>query len=73
MSIFKLRYDIQGHHIRCRLFATMRPATTWANCGELTFRKDEFFDFLSVLGPEVETEGPSLRELAQEAALETKR
>lgn len=46
---FRLRYEIKGGHVHCRLFSTTNPNGTWAKNGDLVFTKGtEFRDFIAL-------------------------
>lgn len=47
--IFKIRYTNSFAHVYCMLYVTTDPPTTWANCGKLTVRKDEFEDMQAAM------------------------
>lgn len=47
--IFKVRYTKSRGHIYCTLFVAKDFDLTWANCGKLTLRLDEFPDFKRLL------------------------
>lgn len=42
--IFKIRYTKSIAHVYCMLYVAKQSDATWANCGKLTVRKDEFED-----------------------------
>lgn len=39
---FKVRYHARGGHVRCTVFCTPRAGGTWADCGTLIVRKEDF-------------------------------
>jgi hypothetical protein len=46
--IFRVRFEIGGHHVHCRLFIAKAENQTFAKCGEFVVRKgDEFRDLLA--------------------------
>lgn len=40
--VFKMRYTKSYGHVHCTLFVSQGPTMTFANCGEIIVRKDEF-------------------------------
>lgn len=40
-----MKYKVLGGHVHCRVFAARQLNTTFAKCGDLTFRVEEFEDF----------------------------
>lgn len=42
---WKVYYIKKGQHVHCRIFATRRRFTTYANLGKLVFRLEEFTEF----------------------------
>lgn len=50
--IFKVRYTKSIGHVYCTVFIAQNSNTTWANCGKLTFKHEEFKDFRMTM-PEV--------------------
>lgn len=52
MKLFKVRFTKSIAHTYCTVFVAQEDNTTWANCGKLTVRNDEFMDFRMTM-PEV--------------------
>ena len=46
MSIYRVRFDIAGGHVHCRLFCAKHPNMTFASCGVFTVQKGEEFESL---------------------------
>lgn len=46
VSIFRVRFEVAGGHVHCRLFAAKQPNTTYAGCGEFCVQKGEEFESL---------------------------
>ena len=42
---YRVLYTQQGEHIHCRVFSRPKGQDTWANCGTLVVRSDEFISF----------------------------
>ncbi len=40
--IFKIKHEKLGGHIHCALFAAKEPNQTYAKCGDLVVREEEF-------------------------------
>lgn len=49
MTFFKLRYKVLGAHTHVRVFSSSSLDGAFALNGSLSFRNDEWKDFLSVL------------------------
>jgi len=48
MTIFRVRFQVQGGHVHCRLFAAAQRGVTFAKCGDFVVRKGaEFRDFVA--------------------------
>lgn len=47
--IWKMRYEKKGGHVHCTLFVAKRLNTTFANCGDLCVREEEFEDLRCVM------------------------
>lgn len=46
MSAFKVRFEIAGGHVHCRLFVAKEPGMTYASCG--TFVVDRGRQFIDL-------------------------
>jgi hypothetical protein len=58
--LFRLRYDVRGGHIHCRLFERRPPSETWEKNGDLVFDEESwptFRDSIQRCGVEVLREG----------------
>jgi hypothetical protein len=48
--IWRVRFDVQGGHVHCRLSCAKRENTTFATCGDFTVRRgEEFSDLLRAM------------------------
>lgn len=54
--IFLVRYHVGGGHVHCRLF-TAGAGQTFALCGEITLRAEEFQDFRKAFAAEFREDG----------------
>lgn len=45
MTSFKCRWQVLGGHVHVQIFARKADLGTWASCGSLAFRPDEFQTF----------------------------
>ena len=43
--IWRVRYEVRGDHIHCRLFCAAQKNRTFAFCGDFRIRAEEWADF----------------------------
>jgi hypothetical protein len=46
MTVWRVRFDVQGGHVHCGLFAAKGPNMTFAKCGDFVVRRGEEFSSL---------------------------
>jgi len=47
VGIYRIRFNVTGTHVHCRLFYAKEPRTTFAKCGDFTVRRGvEFRDLI---------------------------
>lgn len=46
MSIFRIRFQVEGDHVHCTLYAAPERNLPWAKCGDFVVRKGEEFESL---------------------------
>lgn len=59
--VFKIMYTPTYGHVYCTLFVAPAPNQTWANCGKVVVRRDEFEDMQRCMSGVAFVERPELR------------
>lgn len=67
--LFRLRYDVLGGHVHCRLFQAADRSQTWALTGDLTFDEAGWAAFATVLSDRIEMVTPSMATHADHARM----
>jgi hypothetical protein len=52
--VFRLRYDVRGGHVHCRLFQATSVGQTWQKNGDITFDEKGWAAFSALINGRIE-------------------